>query len=195
MSILNQAPNSNFNFFKEKNVNSKLSFLLIPAIMLMTTACPPEALTEDPVGNTGGTSSDMTSTTMDMNTTQDMGSTGTDMTVPDTDMVSADMDSTDMGGGGEEVSNPFELTDQAAIDAGAMLYVDQACNGCHGEAGEGQGSFPPLTGTSSKSDADVYNIINVGQGFMPAYGPDGDMKMTEEQIWQVITYIQATFES
>lgn len=71
------------------------------------------------------------------------------------------------------------------------------CAFCHGLGAKGGGRGPDLTRTPKKhgdSDADIYNTINNGVPgtAMPPNGSTGQgVGMTEEEIWQVITYIRS----
>lgn len=165
------------------------------ALLSLVAACAPEALSEDPDGNVdpsadmgGGGVADMTG-----GGETDMGGGGADLGGGGNDMENP---GTDMGGGGG-LMNPFTSDDAAALSAGQVIYAGatadggQGCSGCHGMMGMGAGSFPALTDSNSKSDEYLFTIIKDGEGLMPAYGGS----ITDEQIWQVITYIQASFGS
>jgi putative heme-binding domain-containing protein len=71
------------------------------------------------------------------------------------------------------------------------------CAFCHGLGARGGGRGPDLTRTPKKhgdSDADIYNTINNGVPgtAMPPNGSTGQgVGMTEDEIWQVITYIRS----
>ena len=71
------------------------------------------------------------------------------------------------------------------------------CAFCHGLGARGGGRGPDLTRTPKKhgdSDADIYSTINNGVPgtAMPPNGFTGQgVGMTEEEIWQVITYIRS----
>src|SRR5215469_15274995 len=71
------------------------------------------------------------------------------------------------------------------------------CAFCHGLGARGGGRGPDLTRTPKKhgdSDAEIFNTINNGVPgtAMPPNGSTGQgVGMTEEEIWQVITYIRS----
>lgn len=156
--------------------------------LAMMAACVPEPLT--------GTDSDM-------------GGGGTDMTAmtPDTGGGTMDMMTTptDSGGGetdtGGEVdmpagpTNPFMVTDAAAVTAGETLFMGNGCSGCHNEAGTAV-SKVPLTETAGKEDVFLYTSIRDGIApkNMPAYGPDSfGTPLTDDEMWQLVTYLKATY--
>lgn len=71
------------------------------------------------------------------------------------------------------------------------------CALCHGLGAHGGGRGPDLTRAQKKhahSDADMFQIINNGipGTAMPANGTNGQgVGMTEEEVWQIITYIRS----
>ncbi len=71
------------------------------------------------------------------------------------------------------------------------------CALCHGLGARGGGRGPDLTRAQKKhahSDADMFQIISNGipGTAMPANGTNGQgVGMTEEEIWQIITYIRS----
>lgn len=71
------------------------------------------------------------------------------------------------------------------------------CALCHGLGAHGGGRGPDLTRAQKKharSDADMFQIINNGipGTAMPANGTNGQgVGMTEEEIWQIVTYIRS----
>jgi putative heme-binding domain-containing protein len=71
------------------------------------------------------------------------------------------------------------------------------CAFCHGLGARGGGRGPDLTRTPKKhgdSDADIFNTINNGVPgtAMPQNGATQQgVGMTEEEIWQVVTYIRS----
>jgi cytochrome c oxidase cbb3-type subunit III len=71
------------------------------------------------------------------------------------------------------------------------------CALCHGLGARGGGRGPDLTRAQKKharSDADMFQIISNGIAgtAMPANGTNGQgVGMTEEEIWQIITYIRS----
>ncbi len=71
------------------------------------------------------------------------------------------------------------------------------CALCHGLGARGGGRGPDLTRAQKKfahSDADMFQIISNGISgtAMPANGTNGQgVGMTDEEIWQIITYIRS----
>src|SRR5215831_14838299 len=71
------------------------------------------------------------------------------------------------------------------------------CALCHGLGARGGGRGPDLTRAQKKhahSDADMFQIISNGipGTAMPANGTNGQgVGMTDEEIWQIITYIRS----
>jgi len=76
-----------------------------------------------------------------------------------------------------------------AVAAGQRLY-GQACQACHG--GEGRGDRGPALTTSNfphgSEDVDIFRNIRTGiaGSGMPAF-----QKMTDDQIWQLVSYIRS----
>ena len=71
------------------------------------------------------------------------------------------------------------------------------CAFCHGLGGRGGGRGPDLTRTPKKhgdSDAEIFNTINngvPGTAMPPNGATQQGVGMTEEEIWQVLTYIRS----
>jgi cytochrome c oxidase cbb3-type subunit 3 len=71
------------------------------------------------------------------------------------------------------------------------------CALCHGLGARGGGRGPDLTGAQKKhahSDSDMFQIISNGipGTAMPANGTNGQgVGMTDEEIWQIVTYIRS----
>ena len=71
------------------------------------------------------------------------------------------------------------------------------CALCHGLGAHGGGRGPDLTRAVKKhthSDADMFQVISNGipGTAMPANGTNGQgVGMTDEEIWQIITYIRS----
>src|SRR5260370_11546102 len=71
------------------------------------------------------------------------------------------------------------------------------CAFCHGLGARGGGRGPDLTRTPKKhgdSDAEIFNTIHNGvpRNAMPPNGATQQgVGMTEEEVWQVITYIRS----
>src|SRR5271166_5089408 len=91
--------------------------------------------------------------------------------------------------------NPF-AGDPNAIKAGEYEFRIN-CALCHGLGARGGGRGPDLTRAQKKhahSDAEMFQVI--GNGIpgtaMPANGTNGQgVGMTDEEIWQIITYIRS----
>ena len=82
---------------------------------------------------------------------------------------------------------PFDLTDQAQIDAGKALFNSRCAGYCHGAEGS-SGRLPPFKGNSNlKADA-VFQVITQGRsgnaGRMPAF--EGT---PEKARWQLVAYV------
>lgn len=102
------------------------------------------------------------------------------------------------------LKNPYATSDAVAVDAGQTLYKTN-CTSCHGEVGKGDG--PATSALIPKpanladhmgafSDGYLYWRISAG-GQMPPFNsamPAWKDIFTEEQIWQIITYMR-TFGS
>ncbi len=71
------------------------------------------------------------------------------------------------------------------------------CAFCHGLGARGGGRGPDLTRTPKKhgdSDADIFNTINngvPGTAMPPNGATQQGVGMTEEELWQVVTYIRS----
>lgn len=94
------------------------------------------------------------------------------------------------GGGGSTSENPL-AGNQEAITAGKELYqVTLGCAGCHGQAGGG-GMGPNISDSQwiyGKDDAALYETIHKGRpNGMPAFSDAA----SQEQIWQVITFVRS----
>lgn len=79
---------------------------------------------------------------------------------------------------------------------GALLFNGYAkdtvdCYKCHGGEGKGSARGPSLEKRVPKYPADkLFSIIRDGSGKMPKYGPS---KITDDEIKQVVSWLQATF--
>jgi len=91
--------------------------------------------------------------------------------------------------------NPF-AGDPKAAKAGEYEFRIN-CALCHGLGARGGGRGPDLTRAQKKfahSDAEMFQIISNGipGTAMPANGTNGQgVGMTDEEIWQIITYIRS----
>lgn len=105
----------------------------------------------------------------------------------------------------EGLTNPFQGQDEA-IQAGMEIFIIN-CATCHGETGQGDGPASPgldpkpadLTDNSMmQSLSDGYLFWRIEEGgtmepfnsAMPAWGD----QLTEDQIWQVISYLRSLSE-
>lgn len=87
--------------------------------------------------------------------------------------------------------NPFPADDQAAIQAGEALVTGSlACGSCHGPDLTG-GLGPNLTDAEwiyGDSDADIFETLTSGRpGGMPSFAA----QTSEEERWQIVTYIKS----
>jgi mono/diheme cytochrome c family protein len=85
------------------------------------------------------------------------------------------------------------------------LYKSK-CSKCHGADGDGEGSaaedieikptaFNAPGYMESKSDGQLFWIIDVGsEGTeMEGFGPDSDAGLSEEQLWELVSYIRVKY--
>jgi cytochrome c oxidase cbb3-type subunit 3 len=91
--------------------------------------------------------------------------------------------------------NPFAGSAKAAKAGEFQFRIN--CALCHGLGAHGGGRGPDLTRAQKKhthSDADMFQVISNGISgtAMPANGTNGQgVGMTDEEIWQIITYIRS----
>lgn len=89
-------------------------------------------------------------------------------------------------------SNPFAWDSSEAVQAGQSVYLVQ-CALCHGP--DGSGGLPQTPDFTSVEVSDAvrsepgryFCSVSEGLGVMPAFGGS----LTEEQRWQVLTYIES----
>jgi putative heme-binding domain-containing protein len=94
-----------------------------------------------------------------------------------------------------QTQNPYS-SDSAAAKAGEFEFRIN-CALCHGLGARGGGRGPDLTRAHKRhgdSDGDLFR--NISQGIpgtaMPANGTNGQgVGMTDEEIWQIITYLRS----
>jgi glucose/arabinose dehydrogenase len=88
----------------------------------------------------------------------------------------------------QAVKNPYAGQAQATL-AGKDIYA-RNCSACHGSAGEGTGSVPPLKNgpTQKASDGAIFWYITQGDvsSGMPSWA-----SLPEQQRWQVVTYLKS----
>src|ERR1700747_3726679 len=100
-----------------------------------------------------------------------------------------------MAAAGADERNPL-ARDPNAAKAGEYEFRIN-CALCHGLGARGGGRGPDLTRAQKKfahSDAEMFQIISNGIAgtAMPANGTNGQgVGMTDEEIWQIITYIRS----
>src|ERR1700757_2877103 len=91
--------------------------------------------------------------------------------------------------------NPFAGNPQAAKAGEYEFRIN--CALCHGLGARGGGRGPDLTRAQKKhahNDAEMFQVISSGipGTAMPANGTNGQgVGMTDEEIWQIITYIRS----
>ena len=88
----------------------------------------------------------------------------------------------------EQTKNPY-AGKRAAAQAGANVFA-QHCAACHGTKGEGSGIIPALaTGPAqSAPDGAIFWFITQGN---PNNGMPAWASLSEQQRWQVVTYVKA----
>jgi cytochrome c oxidase cbb3-type subunit 3 len=100
-----------------------------------------------------------------------------------------------IGARGADDRNPF-AGDAKAAKAGEYEFRIN-CALCHGLGAKGGGRGPDLTRGQKKfahTDAEMFQVISNGIAgtAMPANGTNGQgVGMTDEEIWQIITYIRS----
>ncbi len=100
-----------------------------------------------------------------------------------------------IGARGADDRNPF-AGDAKAAKAGEYEFRIN-CALCHGLGAKGGGRGPDLTRAQRKfahTDAEMFQVISNGIAgtAMPANGTNGQgVGMTDEEIWQIITYIRS----
>lgn len=97
---------------------------------------------------------------------------------------------------GKELVNPFQPT-TGNLERGKQVF-NVYCISCHGEKGDGKGflftsgkyPFPPKTLLSDNMRnapaGDIYHVITVGFGVMPAHGS----QVRPEDRWKVAMYVK-----
>ncbi len=106
-----------------------------------------------------------------------------------------------------DMENPIDEDDidEAFLKSSGKLYK-RKCKKCHGVEGDGEGSaaddmelkptvFNAPGYMDSKSDGQLFWITLIGsEGTeMEGFGPDSDVGLSEEKIWELVSYIRATF--
>ena len=106
-----------------------------------------------------------------------------------------------------EMTNPYDVddVDEDVLTSAKKIYK-RKCKKCHGTDGDGKGSsaddmeikptaFNEPGFLASRKDGQLYWISLEGsEGTdMEAFGPGTDVNLSEEELWQVITYIRSSF--
>ncbi|MDX1613870.1 MAG: c-type cytochrome [Candidatus Promineifilaceae bacterium] len=92
-------------------------------------------------------------------------------------------------------TNPFDWNDAQAIAAGEPIY-QRECGECHAEDGTGAIAIvrdftnPAVQGDLMENPGDYLCIIEQGRNRMPAF----EDTLTEEEIWEILTYIASLGE-
>ncbi len=88
----------------------------------------------------------------------------------------------------EQTKNPY-AGKRAAAQAGANEFA-QHCAACHGKQGEGTGNIPALAKgpAQSATDGAIFWFITQGD---PNNGMPAWTTLSEQQRWQVVTYVKA----
>lgn len=104
-------------------------------------------------------------------------------------------------------TNPtkVEEADEDMLKAGGKIYAKK-CAKCHGETGDGKGSaaaelvikptaFSVPGYLAGRKDGQLFWItLNGSTGTeMKGFGPGSEQNFTEEEIWQVTTYMRSAF--
>jgi mono/diheme cytochrome c family protein len=93
-----------------------------------------------------------------------------------------------------ERENPV-AANAASIEKGKTLFLDQ-CAGCHGRNATGNGPMASALNPAPSDlvevsghhpDGDFFWKIENGRGSMPGFGG----RLTDEQIWHLVNYIQS----
>lgn len=97
---------------------------------------------------------------------------------------------------GEELRNPHDLKNEAALQRGAAVFTT-FCQPCHGPAGTGNGlvalrGYPPpasLTADKAKKlkDGQIFHVITYGQANMPAHAS----QIAPEDRWKAVLYVRS----
>jgi mono/diheme cytochrome c family protein len=90
-------------------------------------------------------------------------------------------------GEAEATATPFDLSDQARIDAGKKRFGANCAAYCHGSEGEG-GKTPRFKGNKDFSPTAALKTITEGRKGADVMPPWGNA-FTPEQIWELIAYL------
>lgn len=96
---------------------------------------------------------------------------------------------------GVELQNPFSADDAPSVSRGQVIY-SRYCALCHGQTGQGDGTVaqrgfpapPSLLAPNARGllDGQIFHIITVGQGNMPAYAAQLD----REDRWKAVLHVR-----
>jgi len=84
------------------------------------------------------------------------------------------------------LENPY-VEDAAAAASGEDIFAER-CARCHGDDARGEGSAPDLAASADSHDTD-YLFYWVSTGGDSIIMPSFSSILSDDQIWQVITYI------
>jgi len=84
------------------------------------------------------------------------------------------------------LENPY-AEDNTAAASGAVIYAE-CCARCHGDDARGKGGAKDLVPSADNNDAD-YLFYWISTGGDSITMPSFSSTLSEDQIWQVITYI------
>ena len=130
-------------------------------------AAPLPETVEGTVGQETGTEGEETGTTEEAETEE----------AETTEEAATGETETDEGGGGQTQGN---------AEAGATIYNEQGCGGCHVlEAAGSSGSVGPNLDESKPELELIVDRVTNGKGVMPAFGDE----LSEEEIQNVSAYV------
>lgn len=104
-------------------------------------------------------------------------------------------------------TNPYDVedVDDDFLKAGKKLYK-RKCKKCHGAKGDGKGTaaknltiqptaFSKPGYLAERQDGQLFWILMKGsEGTdMESFGPGTDVNLSEDQLWQLITYLRSDF--
>jgi mono/diheme cytochrome c family protein len=108
-----------------------------------------------------------------------------------------------------QLKNPYQDTDQAAVQSGGQFFLNYGCNGCHGGTGGG-GMCPPLTNdvwVYGGDDDTLFRLVSYGSqvlqtkgysrigqesvvGPMPAMG---GVVQTADELWRILAWVRSNY--
>ena len=103
-------------------------------------------------------------------------------------------------------TNPYDVDDMDEIKKSSKKIYKRKCKKCHGKEGDGKGSgaedMDPMPTAfiapgflEGRKDGQLFWIVEKGSDGteMNSFGPGSETNLSEEDIWQVITYIRSAF--